>query len=216
VRDTRSWLRFLLVAGLLASTAAFLRARSDREELPPRRQLSALPRQFEHWTSRDLGIDSSVREILGPGEFLSRLYLHPERAYVDLFIAYFPSQRTGNSIHSPKNCLPGSGWSPLQSGHAQIQGPDGRPITVNRYLISKGMDRQLVLYWYQSHDRAIASEYWAKFYLVADAIRLNRTDGALVRLSSPIAQGETLESAERRLVGFAQYILPTLDEYIPR
>lgn len=212
----RALLRFLIVAALLAGTTVFLRARSAREDLPPRRPLSAFPLQVGTWTGQEMGIDPSIREILGPGEFLSRAYLQGNRFYIDLFIAYFPSQRTGSSIHSPKNCLPGSGWSPLQSGHVQLQLPGGHAITVNRYLISKGMDRQLVLYWYQSHDRAIASEYWAKVHLVGDAIRMNRTDGALVRVTTPMVQGETLESAEQRLAGFAQDILPTLNDYIPR
>jgi EpsI family protein len=211
-----AFLRFLIVAALLAGTTVFLRARSAREDLPPRRPLSAFPLQVGTWTGQEMGIDPSIREILGPGEFLSRIYAQGDRFYIDLFIAYFPSQRTGSSIHSPKNCLPGSGWSPLQSGHVQLQLPGGRSITVNRYLISKGMDRQLVLYWYQAHDRAIASEYWAKVHLVGDAIRMNRTDGALVRVTTPMAQGETLESAEQRVAGFAQDILPTLNDYIPR
>jgi EpsI family protein len=209
-------LRFLAVAALLASTAIFLWARTEREKLAARRELASFPREVAGWSSRELGIDPSVREVLGPGEFLSRIYSDANQPPVDLFIGYFPSQRTGNSIHSPKNCLPGSGWSPVQSGYVQLRVMDGRTATVNRYVISKGLDRQVVLYWYQAHGRAVASEYWAKFYLVGDAIRMNRTDGALVRVSTPMFQGETAESAERRIIGFAEHIFPGLDAYIPR
>jgi EpsI family protein len=215
VKNAQSWLRFVLVVSLLAGTAIFLRARKGREPSPARQQLSAFPTQIGNWTGRDLGIDPSVREVLGPGEFLSRVYARPDRPYVDLFIGYFPSQRTGTSIHSPRNCLPGSGWSPVQSGQVQLSQANHAPLIVNRYVVSKGLDRQLVLYWYQAHDRVVASEYWAKFYLVADAIRMNRTDGALIRIDTPVLEGESLDSAQQRAVTFAQSILPKLNDYIP-
>jgi EpsI family protein len=135
---------------------------------------------------------------------------------VDLFLAYFPSQRTGDTIHTPKNCLPGAGWTPLESGRVALERPDGPAIRVNRYVIGKGTDHMLVLYWYEAHGRAVASEYWAKFYLVADAIRLNRTDGALVRIITPWLSGENLDTAQQRAVDFAGSILPLLDNYIPQ
>ena len=91
----------------------------------------------------------------------------------------------------------------------------GGSIPVNRYIIQKGADRQLVIYWYQAHGRAVASEYWAKFYLVADAMRMNRTDGALIRIVTPIAFGESPESAEERAAQFAQRIAPSLSMYVP-
>ena len=93
--------------------------------------------------------------------------------------------------------------------------PSGGSIPVNRYIIQKGAERQVVIYWYQAHGRAVASEYWARFYLAADAIRLNRTDGALVRIVTPIASGENRESAEERAVQFAQQIAPSLSKYVP-
>jgi EpsI family protein len=88
-------------------------------------------------------------------------------------------------------------------------------ITVNRYVIAKGLDRKLVLYWYQAHGRVVASEYWAKFYLVADAIRMNRSDGALVRIITAVDRNEDIEHAQQRAVEFAQVILPSLDSCIP-
>ena len=110
--------------------------------------------------------------------------VNPANRYIDLFLAYFPSQRTGNTMHSPQNCLPGAGWSMSGHRHIQIAGPSG-PLIVNLYIISKGTDRQVVLYWYQAHGRVVASEYWAKVYLVTDAISMNRTDGSLVRVITP-------------------------------
>ena len=162
-------------------------------------------------------ISEETRKILGDGEFLHRVYRSSQdEPAVEFFLAFFPSQRTGSSIHSPKNCLPGAGWVPVESSHIPLRDSDGKTISVNRFIIARGPDRQLVLYWYQSHGRVVASEYWAKFYLVADAIHLNRSDGSLVRVITPLTRSESLESGQQRAVEFAQAILPVLDNYIPR
>jgi EpsI family protein len=210
------WTRFVIIAVLLGSTAIFLRARSGREPAPTRQSLSGFPLQIGEWIGREVGIDPSVREVLGEGEFVSRFYIDQHDAAVDLFIGYFPSQRTGNTIHSPRNCLPGAGWSPLYSSSVQLRAPGGRSLKVNSYVIGKGLDRQVVLYWYQAHDRVVASEYWAKFYLVADAVRTNRTDGALVRIVAPVRDSEHVEQAQDRAIAFAEQVLPRLDAYIPK
>jgi|SRR5712692_3212780 len=211
------WLRFVVVATLLGSTGLFLRGRGEAEKLPPRKELAALPRQLGDWTGQESTIPPEVLRILGPGEFLSRIYQHlPDEAPVGLFLAYFPSQRTGDTIHSPRNCLPGAGWTPVESGWISLKQPDGTAFTANRYVVAKGAERLLVVYWYQAHGRAIASEYWAKFYLVADAIRMNRSDGALIRLITPLSLGEDLFSAQKRPVEFSRLLLASLENYVPK
>ena len=212
-----SWLRFLSALLLLASAAVFLQARRGPEVLPPRQDLASFPMRIGDWTGRNTSLPSGVLDVLGPGEFLTRIYLRRlDEPYMDLFVAYFPNQRTGNTIHSPQNCLPGAGWTPIESGRFQLPGPGDDPIRVNRYVLAKGADRLLVLYWYQAHGRVVASEYWAKYYLVADGIRSNRTDGALLRIVTPLARGEDAASSQRRVVEFAQLVFPELDRYIPR
>jgi EpsI family protein len=163
-------------------------------------------------------MDKEVRDVLGPGDFLLRMYQRWDGSQppVDLFIAYFPSQRTGDTIHSPKHCLPGAGWLPVESTRIRLSLPEHAPFPANRYVISKGESRQLVLYWYWAHDRGLASEYWAKVYLVADAMRMNRSDGALVRIITEMLPGETVETAQRRLAPFASGIVPLFNDYIPR
>jgi EpsI family protein len=94
--------------------------------------------------------------------------------------------------------------------------PNHAPFPVNRYVIAKGDSRQLVLYWYWAHDRGVASEYWAKYYLVADAIRMNRSDGSLVRLKTAMDPGETADAAMGRMLSLTDRVLPLLDDYIPR
>ena len=212
----RGHLQFVLVAALLLTTRLFLHIAGGPESVVARQSLASFPKQQGSWTSQDLPLAPDVLEVLGPGDFLTRLYQSSGRPYINLFIAYFPSQRTGNTIHSPKNCLPGAGWVPVQSDRIRISTDRGRDFPVNQYLVAKGRERELVLYWYQARDRRVASEYWAKFYLVLDSIRLHRTDGALIRLVTPIVETEGVDNAQRRLVGFARQIIPFLGDYIPR
>ena len=213
-----SSLRFILAAALIASAAIFLQARGRNEVFPPRLPLQSFPTQLSAWTGTDIAIQKDVLEVLGPGDFLLRVYQNPaeKQPFVDLFIAYFPSQRTGDTIHSPKHCLPGSGWLPVESSRVTLSLPGHSPFPANRYVIAKAESRQLVLYWYWAHDRGVASEYWAKFYLVADSMRMNRSDGALVRITTPLYSGETAEAAQQRLLPFASDVAPLLDNYIPR
>lgn len=210
--------RFLIAAVLMAATALLLQARSHNEIFPQREPLSSLPMQFSDWAGQDFSIDNETLDILGAGEFLSRDYSHRDKPQppIGLFIAYFPSQKTGDTIHSPNHCLPGAGWVPTQREVVHISRSDGSSFPVNRYVVSKAGDRELVLYWYQAHDRAVASEYWAKYYLVADSIRMNRSDGALVRLITPMYRGESPDSAQARLWGFGSQFVPLLNNYIPR
>lgn len=209
-------LRFVGAIMLLGAAAVFLQVRGGVEHIAQADDLGLFPRRLGSWQGADQVIPQSFLDVLGPGKFLSRVYVKDSRTPpTDLFIAYFPSQSTGDTIHSPKNCLPGAGWNAVESTQIAMTAPDGKPFTANRYVIAKGMDRELVLYWYQAHSRRVASEYWAKFWLVADAIRMNRTDGALVRIITAIAPNEPVGAAENRATVFAGQILPTLDRYIP-
>ncbi|MBI1749162.1 MAG: EpsI family protein [Acidobacteria bacterium] len=209
-------LRFAVVVVLLVGAGVFLRARDRGETLPSRTALAEFPKEAGAWHSEDVPLGPEVKEVLGDGDFLLRIYRSPGQPFVDFFLAYFPTQRTGSTIHSPQNCLPGAGWSPVDFARISLPFASGGKVTVNRYVISKGLDRQLVLYWYQSNGRVVASEYWAKIFLVTDSIRRNRSDGALLRVVTPIARGESAESAEQRALGFAREIFPQLDRFVPR
>ncbi|MFY9561021.1 MAG: exosortase C-terminal domain/associated protein EpsI [Terriglobales bacterium] len=211
-------LRFVVAAVLMAATALLLQARSRNEVFPQREPLSSLPLQFGGWSGQDFSIDQQTLDILGAGEFLSRDFTNSSEPQppVGLFIAYFPSQKTGDTIHSPGRCLPGAGWVPTKREVVQLPGSDGSSFPANRYVVSKGGEKDLVLYWYQAHGRAVANEYWSKYYLVADSIRMNRSDGALVRLITPMYRKETPDAAQTRLWRFGAQLLPHLDRHIPR
>lgn len=210
--------RFLLAAGLIALTAILLQARARTEIVPRHLPLASFPVQLGSWNGSDISLDSDTLAVLGRGEFMERVYQDPSGKLptVDLFLAYFASQRAGDTIHSPQHCLPGAGWNPEQKQFITLSLSGHAPFPANRYVISKAEARRLVLYWYWAHDRGVASEYWAKFYLVKDAIRMNRSDGALVRITIPMSPGESAEAAEQRALPFAAQVVPLLNEYIPR
>ena len=209
------FLKILTVGALLLLTAIFLHTRARPEINLPREVLASFPRELGPWSGTDSSISDDVRAILGPGDFLNRTYTAADGSSVELFIAYFASQRMGDTIHSPKNCLPGAGWIPLEARRIAIPGPDHRSLEINRYVVAKGEQRLVVLYWYQAHNRITASEYSAKWYMVSDTIKENRSDGALVRITAVPLDREGLRPAGRRAVEFAEQILPLLDSYIP-
>ncbi len=198
--ESKSMFRFLkstparvLTAVLLVQMAGLV-AVSRRENVPLTLPLSEFPAQLGAWSLAQEGVvDEDTMAVLKADDVLSRVYVdQAQRRGASLFVAYFKSQRTGQTVHSPKNCLPGSGWTPSASDVVTIAIPGrAEPIVVNRYVVAKGDDKSVVLYWYQSRDRVIASEYRAKFYLVADAIRYNHTDTALVRIIVPVSGNDT-------------------------
>jgi EpsI family protein len=213
---SNSLIRFLLPCFLIVGVGIFLEAHTRRENLPPRQPLSQFPLQIGDWRGQSVPISPSVQQILGAGEFMEHDYARLGIRYpIDLFVAYYPSQRTGSTIHSPQNCLPGSGWMPVENSWINIGPPSGKRMVVNLYVIEQGLDRDLVLYWFQLHGRVVANEYWAKYYLVTDSILMNRSDGALVRIITPIGSQGSMISAKARAVKFAHKVIPLLGTYVP-
>ena len=217
---TRAW----AIALLLVATAFLLHLRGDADRVPPSQPLSQLPMTIASRSAIDIPIEPAVLEVLGKGVFLNRVYAAPgttpglstaPQQPIGLFIGYFPTQRSGQSIHSPQNCLPGAGWIFESHGIADFTDAGGKRYRVGEYLISDGKTRQEVLYWYRSHGRSIANDYLAKLYTLADSIRYNRTDAALIRVITPVQEGEGQSSAHDRAVSFASQMAPLLSPYIP-
>jgi len=211
---------FLKSSALLAASililvqAALLRSAVRPESTPAAAPLSELPKMLGNWNFvQDGVIDDDTREVLKADDLLNRTYLESGHS-ANLFIAAFRSQRTGKAPHSPKNCLPGNGWTPLNAGEYTIDVDGTAPITVNRYVVAHGDERSLVLYWYQSRERVVASEYKAKFWVVVDAMKLNRTDTALVRVVVPIVDRDE-ETATRTAVDFVRAFYEPLHKYLP-
>lgn len=205
---------FLAAAGLVA--------RQNRPEpIPARSTFDRFPSRIQQWTGQpSIPMDARILAVLGVDDYLNRAYSTPDRALVGLYVGFYNSQRQGDSIHSPMNCLPGAGWEPLSRSAVKIpvtMGGGTTEVDANRYVIQKGLDRQLVLYWYQSHGRTVASEYWSKFFLIRDAVRLNRTDAALVRVIAPINPNveDAEKAAERQANDFVKAMFPLLPDYLP-
>lgn len=205
------------IALLLAASAVLVWLRGDTDRVPPSTPLAQLPAHLAGWTGQDVPIAQETLGILGKGSFLNRVYQKDGGnggAMVGLFIGYFPTQRSGQSIHSPQNCLPGGGWSFDRSGVTEVV-PGDKRYQVGEYLISNGVVSQEVLYWYRSHGKNVANDYAAKFQMLKDSILYGRTDAALIRVITPVRQGEPLSAAHDRAILFTQQLVPLLPAYIP-
>ena len=215
MRSPRYWIVICLM--LFALGVLFWRGDSDR--VPESTPLDQFPRTIANLQATDVPIAQEALDVLGKGFFLNRTYAPVVRAdgnsEVGLFIGYFPTQRTGQSIHSPQNCLPGSGWVFDSSGVTQLTGANGKVDEVGDYTISNAGSRDEVLYWYQSHGRTIANDYKAKLFMLTDSIRYDRSDAALVRVVVPLQKGESPAESHRRAVEFAEKLIPLLPAYIP-
>lgn len=202
---------------VLLAQVAIVYGFSRAEVIPQNKPLSEVPTQFSNWSLRQEGvIEKEIQDALKADELLTRSYANMQHGMAaHLFVAYFRSQRTGQTPHSPKNCLPGSGWVPSVSDIISVQVP-GRPdpIEVNRYVVAKGDQKSLVMYWYQSRDRVVASEYKAKLYVMADAVRYNRTDTALVRVVLPIIDND-VERSNKAAEDFIRSFYAPLRQHFP-
>ncbi len=198
--------RVLTIVALLAVAYSFRLWVTRDLNMPPAPNLEEIPRQLGNWHVVHEGLSSESASILRADSVLMRDYELSPGAQIRLFIAYYRTQRAGESMHSPRNCLPGSGWQPTSRSYFNADMGQGRMAGVNRYVIEKDGDRMLVVYWYQEHERIIANEYSGKLYLMWDAIRRHQRDGAIVRLSVPLRGGLSEEQAleqTKQFVGFA-------------
>jgi EpsI family protein len=213
--------RILVLTLFFLGASAYIAKASKTEPVFTRDPLSTLPVKIEQWQGRDIPIDDRVLAVLGVDDYVSRDYISKTSA-LGLYVGFYQTQRQGSTIHSPLNCLPGAGWNPVNRSYITVPVNDGssettHEIQVNRIIIEKGLDRAVVLYWYQAHGRIVANEYWGKIYSVVDAMRLNRTDGAMVRVvSSVTSSGSQAEmTAEREAINFVQSIFPLLSRSLP-
>lgn len=200
----------MLLSALLVS---YIQQPNDQRLLKP---LSEIPLQLSQWTGTKDRFDDQVYKVLGVDDSVLVHYRSQEGGYVQLYIGYYQSQREGDIIHSPKNCMPGAGWKIIDIADVrlEINNAIGNPITVLKLTLQNGTKRQSVLYWYHSRGRVITSEYAQKIYLVKDAILRKRTDGSFIRLLSPIgSEGEQVTLNQLKQV--AQELFPILGNFIP-
>lgn len=206
-----------LTLALVAQGGVFYALSLRAEKTPPMMPLSTFPVSLPGYRMvRDIPITPEIQNILKADDTMTREYVgESSRVPVVFYIAFFNSQRYGQAPHSPKNCLPGEGWEPVDNSTIDVPVPGWpTPIAINHFVVQHGDDKEVTLYWYQSHNRIIAHEFAAKFWLVADSIRYNRSDSSLVRVIVPAVEGD-VDGATRLGVNFIQAMFPALLKQLP-
>jgi exosortase D (VPLPA-CTERM-specific) len=181
------------------------------EVIPERNRFVTFPMIIGEWQGRSSLLEAWVENDLALDDYVLSDYSTPDGKVANLYVAYYASQRSGESPHSPLVCIPGGGWS--ITNLERLNSATNHPF--NRAIIERNGSKQLVYYWYEERGRSIASEYWSKWYLLSDAITKNRSDGALVRLITAISPGELEHDADKRLMQFMQDVRPNLSAYLP-
>ena len=208
-------LRIALSISFLIGASLLLHVRSPVEGVPILKPLASFPSSVGGWESRGgVLLEADILNLLKPTDYVMRRYQDPAGRSLWLYIGYWGSKRTGGQAHSPRDCLPATGWEPLEASRVTI--PLTQPfgaITVNRYRVQKGREQQVVFYWYQSQGKAIAGDIAVRVDVARNGILRHRTDSALVRVSGPVYA--SVEESADRLVSYIQAVYPFLGEYLP-
>lgn len=211
---------YLAACSLLVMMIPFSIMLSGREDVKTDRQrFSTFPLRMEQWKGVDVGMEQKFIDRLKFDDYIIGNYFKKgDNLPVNLYVAYYASQRKGASAHSPKSCMPGDGWRIGEFTQKKLEAlatSRGEPLVVNRTVITKGHSRQLVYYWFQQRGRIITNEYLVKFYLFWDALTQQRTDGALVRLVLSLPEGSDESEADKKMADFLSIMFPELEKYVP-
>ena len=206
----------LTASVLMILTMVFLNYLSHTEDIRPNKPFSTFPKQIGQWTGEEYHFEERIYKILGVDDYVLGDYRTLDGRQVNLYIGFYQSQREGDLIHSPKHCMPGAGWNIVHTSLEEITIPGTNPAKIKtiKLILQKGSQKQIVVYWFQSRGRIIASEYMQKIYLVVDSIIRHRTDGSFVRLITSVENGDE-DKAVNTLKDFAVQLMPILNEYIP-
>lgn len=208
--------RAAVIAAIVLGAGAYAAVEQGPDRPVTREPLASLPCAIDRWScGGDTPLDADTLAVLGVDDYLNRTYRTSDAA-LGLYVGYYASQRQGESIHSPQNCLPGAGWQPVSAARTTLEA-GGDSLPVNRYLVQKGLDRQIVLYWYEGRGRVVANEYLNKLWLMVDQATLHRSNGALVRIVVPVNGSDegALASASTSAEQFARAVYPRLSAHLP-
>jgi exosortase D (VPLPA-CTERM-specific) len=203
--------------GLILASFVMVNMLSDRQEIKPARQaLTNFPDKIGNWTAKESSMDKAVEKYLGVDDYLLADYSNQKEGAINFYVAYYASQRKGVSPHSPQVCMPGGGWVISSLDRITIEVAGKKDFHVNRTVINKDNHKQVVYYWFEQRGRHIANEYYMKWYLLQDSIQRNRTDGALVRVTTHLRPNEPEEQADKRIQTFLAQSVPYLETYVPQ
>ncbi len=206
-------IRIITVCAVFILTAVLLNFVAHSEKITPNKSFDSFPLSIGDWKGVRGALDQEVYNVLGVEDYIIANYSLPDSKMINLYIGFYQSQKEGDIIHSPKNCMPGSGWNITNTSKEKIEMDNGTSFETIKLYLQKGSETQIVLYWFQSRGRIISSEYMQKIWLVIDSITRHRTDGSFVRIISPIIENE--EQTVKTLKAFAKSVYPHLLEYIP-
>lgn len=209
---------FYASLGVLVVALGVSFALAERQEIVPERlSFAEFPGDLQGWSGKRDALEQKYLDALVLDDYIMADFVNGDREAVNFYIAYYESQRAGESAHSPRSCLPGGGWEIKSLEPTTVDGVqyNGSPLRVNRVVIQMGDVKQLVYYWFQQRGRGLTNEYLVKWYLFWDALTKNRTDGALVRLTTMVRPGEDVAEGDKRLTAFARAVVPELPKYIP-
>jgi EpsI family protein len=210
-----TWKNTLVATSIMLLTFGLLTYLSNPEIIAAKKPFATFPTEIGPWKGVEDRFDEKVYNILGVDDSFYADYRAPGKPWINLYVGFYQSQREGELIHSPKNCMPGGGWNIVGSSIEALPlgSADAKDYKAIKLVLQKGPNKQISLYWYQSRGRIISSEYMQKIYLVWDAITRNRTDGSFVRLIAPVISSE--EQTLETLKNFSKDLFPILQEYIP-
>ncbi len=210
-----NWKNTLAITIIMAATFGLLAHLSSPELIIPNKPFSTFPTKIGKWIGIEQRFDEKIYQVLGVDDSFYANYQSPDGKWINLYVGYYQSQREGELIHSPKNCMPGGGWNIIESKVVplKIKETPSTQINIIKLVLQNGKNKQISYYWYQSRGRIISSEYLQKIYLVWDAITRNRTDGSFVRLIAPVSSDE--KETLLVLEAFARELFPILQNYIP-
>lgn len=216
IKENRKNLHFWLLLLILLAGGALIHWREATGEIrPDRKVLKDFPAKIGDWRQfgADQRFETEVETVLGANDYLMREYSSSSGKGANLYIGYYETQRTGATYHSPRNCLPGSGWTLTEGELVEIGLPGGEKFLANTYIIENSRYRALMIYWYQGRGRYTANEYKDKFFTVLDSISRRRSDGAMVRIITSIetSEQEALETAKN----LSSAAAANLSEFVP-
>ena len=217
-------MQHVVPAATLALGCLMLFGMREQQKIQPRAHMATIQLDAPGYETKDIVIDTNERRVAGMDDYLYRTF---KKDSLDLgysaYVGYYTYQQQGKAIHSPKNCLPGAGWEPLESAPRTIALGDGGSVTVNRYLLANKGAQALVYYWYQGRGRVEYDEYKVKWYLLRDAAVHGRTEEALGRIVIPIhpdslrAKGPkaTYAAADEQADALTRQLVPKVNAVVP-
>ena len=209
--------RIAIVVFCFVLTFWLLQVSQSVKEIPIKRPLDQFPQKIGKWNLENKhALSNQVIKMIGVDDYISYDYASPDGSIVNLYVSYFKALGKTGGYHSPRDCLPASGWNivSIKPLKLEVHHSENGPIHVNSMIIQKGTEKQVVLYWFQNRGRIIASEYWDKIYMVLDAILKGRRDGSFIRIMTRTQEGNISETPAY-LEEFAEQVMIILEEYLP-